>query len=165
MCLLMAGCGKAATATEQPDTTALAPTGTEAPAVPTDPTEPVGDENTEPNEEMMDPTQPPVQLVMPEYELTYAGEYAQVITWEETQEEAGLQFYVELSVGKVPLFTLLLDQISGEFVEMKENAAGEKIPISFVMESQPEGLSEEDMQVFSGAQDIVNDIARSLVLK
>jgi hypothetical protein len=111
------------------------------------------------------PTEPPVQVVMPEYELTYAGYMKEYIVWEESQEKGGLCFYVKLSGGNVPLFTLLLNQAQGELVVMKVNAEGEKIPISFVMEQMPEDLSEEDKQLFATAQETVNDIIGSLTLK
>lgn len=111
------------------------------------------------------PTQPPVQVVMPEYELSYSGNMADVISWQELPEEGGLQFYVKLSTGDAALFTLLLDRMEGELVTMKENSAGEKVPVSFLMEEIPEDLSEEDKTAFCFAQDTVNEIIASLKLK
>ncbi len=123
--------------------------------------------NTAPEDEpyVEPPTQPPVQVVMPDYELSYSGEMADVIFWEELAEESGLRFSVKLSSGNAVLFTLLLDQVEGEFVTMKENTAGEQIPVSFLMEAVPEGLSEEDRQTYCLAQDKVNEIVASLALK
>ena len=122
-------------------------------------TEPEDPPYTEP------PTEPPVQVVMPQYELTYSGELADVIFWEEQETAGSLRFSVKLSGGNAALFTLLLNQSEGELVVMKENGAGEKIPVSFLMESMPDGLSEADQQAFCLAQDQVNDIIATLTLK
>ena len=123
--------------------------------------------NTAPEDEpyIEPPTQPPVQVVMPDYELSYSGEMADVISWEELTQERGLRFSVKLSTGNAVLFTLLLDQTQGELVTMKENTEGEQIPVSFLMEAVPEGLSEEDLQTYCLAQDKVNEIMASLILK
>ncbi|MBQ8910745.1 MAG: hypothetical protein IJY91_06885 [Oscillospiraceae bacterium] len=166
MALLFAGCGKPqaqtgpANETQGGITPATDPTNG-------DPTEPSIPLNTAPEDEpyVEPPTQPPVQVVMPDYELSYSGEMAEVIFWEELAEESGLQFSVKLSSGNAVLFTLLLDQVEGELVTMKENTAGEQIPVSFLMEAVPEGLSEEDLQTYCVAQDKVNEILASLVLK
>ncbi len=109
------------------------------------------------------PTAPPVQVVMPEYEMSYAGEMADIISWE--SESDGLAFYVQIEGGKYRLFTLLLNQIEGELVTMKENTEGEQIPVSFLMEPVPEELSRENTQIFCLAQDLVNDMIASLTLK
>lgn len=111
------------------------------------------------------PTEPPVLVVMPDYELTYSGDMSEKIRYEELTGEAGLCFYVRLSSGEVKLFQILINKAAGDFVQMKENSAGEKIPVSFLMESAPEGLSEEDAQTFLMAQDLANDIVGSLILK
>lgn len=111
------------------------------------------------------PTEPPVQVVMPDYELTYSGDMSEKIRYEELTGEAGLCFYVGLSSGEVKLFQILINEAKGDFVQMKENSAGEKIPVSFLMESIPEDLSEEDAHTFLMAQDLANDIVGSLVLK
>lgn len=111
------------------------------------------------------PTQPPVQVVMPEYEMSYSGDLADIISWEEAQEQGGLSFFVQIEGEKCPLFTLLLNQIQGELVTMKTNGAGEQIPVSFIMEQIPQGLSEENTRTFCVAQDLVNEIIASLVLK
>lgn len=116
-------------------------------------------------EEGTDEIVPPVQLVMPDYELTYAGTMADIITWEELTEEVGLCFYVELEGEKYPIFSMLLGKAQGDNVHVKKNGAGEEILITFLMEAEPEGLSEANGQTFCMAQDIVNDIANSLILK
>lgn len=110
-------------------------------------------------------TEPPVKVVMPGYELTYSGPLANLISWQEQPESGGLQFSVKLSTGDGLLFTLLLNQAEGEIVIMKDNTAGQKVPISFRMAETPENLSEEDRQLFLMAQDTVNEIIASLTLK
>ncbi len=110
-------------------------------------------------------TEPPVRVVMPEYELSYSGPLANLISWQEQPESGGLQFSVKLSTGDGVLFTLLLNQAEGEIVIMKENTAGQKVPISFRMAETPENLNAEDRQLFLMAQDTVNEIIASLTLK
>ncbi len=131
----------------------------------TNPPEPSVPLVTAPEEEpyVEPPTAPPVQVVMPEYEMSYAGEMADIISWE--TESNGLAFYVEIEGDQYRLFTLLLNQIEGELVTMKENSKGEQIPVSFWMEPVPEGLSQENTQTFCMAQDLVNDMLASLTLK
>ena len=111
------------------------------------------------------PTQPPVEVEMPEYTLTYSGEMADIISYEEQSEDGGLKFYVTLGTGKTPIFTLYLNRIEGELVVMKENSAGEEIPVTFLMEAVPENLSAEEETTFCMAQETVNDIINSLLLK
>lgn len=130
-----------------------------------EPTAPGGDSLTEPAPYENEPTEPPVQVVMPEYELSYSGVMKESISWEEMPEAGGLQFYIALSNGKVPIFTMLLNQVQGEKVEMVTNSAGQQIPVTFLMEEPPAGLSDEDALRFGMAQEIVNDVANSLKLK
>ena len=141
--------------TTQPDPQQQDPVQPSYPLV----TEPEDPPYTEP------PTEPPVQVVMPQYALAYSGELADVIFWEEQETAGSLRFSVKLSGGDAALFTLLLNRSEGELVVMKENGAGEKIPVSFLMEPMPDGLSEADQQAFCLAQDQVNDIIASLTLK
>lgn len=126
-------------------------------------------QNTDPNpdEELITqpPTEPPVQVTMPDYELSYAGWMKDSIRWEELPEEGSLRFFVTLSNGEEELFTMRLNQDEGDFVIMKENTAGEKIPVAFLMTDIPEGLSAEEEQTFCLAQELVNDVVASLVLK
>lgn len=167
MIAMLAGCGGGQTSaqTNPPEKTQG---GTAPPTEPagTEPTEEpaVGEETIEPVIST-EPTEPPVQVVMPEYEMTFSGTMADQITWEELTEQGGLCFYVKISTGKVPIFTLLLNQVKGDTVFMKENGAGEQIPVTFLMEAVPEGLSSADNQTFCMAQDIANDIVNSLILK
>ena len=111
------------------------------------------------------PTQPPVEVEMPDYVLSYSGEMAAVIRCEEQPENGGLQFFVELNEGKTPIYTLYLNRIEGDLVVMKKNAAGEEIPVTFLMEPIPENLSAGEETTFCMAQETVNDVINSLVLK
>ena len=115
--------------------------------------------------ELQEETLPPVQVVMPEYEFTYSGEMAELITTEELTEENGLRFMIQLSTEKIPLFTLLWNQTQGDVVQMMKNEAGEQIPVAFMMETAPEELSEADNATFCLAQDVVNDIIASIKVK
>lgn len=123
-----------------------------------------------PEQEMVEvtyETQPPVEISMPEYTLRYSGELKDVITVKETQtaERTDLQFSVLLSRTEVPIFTLHYHSDQGEFVTVLTDVKGNKIPVAFEMNTIPENLSEEDADLFCRAQDAVNEIVDSLVLK
>ena len=118
-------------------------------------------EFAQPEEELL----PPVEIKMPAYELTYAGELKDVILTKETDDGAGLAFSVKLSSGEVPIFTLRYNTDEGELVTVLENAEGERIPVAFEMAVMPEDLREEDANTFYAAQEAVNDIVASLKLK
>lgn len=133
---------------------------------PAEPTEPTGETQGGPAAPApLEPTVAPVQVDMPGYEFSYAGEMAELISLEELTEESGLRFHIQLSSGKIPLFTLLLNQVQGDVVLMMKNGAGQEIPVTFIMEEVPENLSQEDNKTFCMAQDIANDIMASLKLK
>lgn len=108
---------------------------------------------------------PPVEIKMPEYELAYAGDMKDVIVSNETDDGTGLAFFVKLSGGEVPIFTLRYNTDEGELVTVLENAKGERIPVAFEMAAIPENLSEEEADLFYAAQEAVNDIVGSLTLK
>lgn len=120
---------------------------------------------TEPNTTLLEPTAPPVYVQLPEYEFSYSGELAEQITLEELTDQVGIRFHITLGQKKLPLFTLLLDQVQGDTVQMIENSKGEKIPVSFVMEAIPEGLTAQEEETFCMAQDLVNDVIASIRLK
>lgn len=108
-------------------------------------------------------TLPPVQIEMTDYELTYSGEFQDVILVEE--KEGALIFTVKLSKTEANIFTLLYNTDEGELVTVLEDAKGNRVPVAFQMAPLPENLSEEDEQLFCSAQEAVNEIVASLVLK
>ena len=105
----------------------------------------------------------PVQIESDEYVLTYSGEMKDLISTAEREE--GLEFSVRLSYGTEPIFTIRINVLEGELVQMIDGPNGEKIPVSFAMNLIPENLSQEDQLTFCSAQDLVNDIIGSLKLK
>lgn len=109
----------------------------------------------------------PVEISMPEYTLSYSGELKNVITTKEIQneEKVGLQFSVLLSESEAPIFTLFYHSDEGELVTVLTDIQGNKIPVAFEMKTIPENLSEEDADLFYTAQDAVNEIVESLVIK
>lgn len=110
-------------------------------------------------------TLPPVQVEMPEYELTYSGELANLIVVTEQPQTSNLVFSVKLSDREAHIFTLNFNSAEGELVTFVTNKAGERIPVSFEMAEVPEGLSNADADSFYTAQDAVNEIVKSLVIK
>lgn len=115
--------------------------------------------------EMMPETEPPVQVEMPDYELAYSGSLKDVIVMSEVEGENALEFRVKLSNGEAHIFTLRYNTSEGELVTVKEDKQGNRVPVAFEMASLPEYLSEEDQNIFFEAQDAVNEIVESLVLK
>ena len=108
-------------------------------------------------------TLPPVQIEMPDYELTYSGEFQDVILVEKQENE--LVFTVKLSKTEAHIFTLRYNTDEGELVTVLEDADGNRIPVAFQMAQIPENLNKEDELLFCSAQEAVNEIVASLVLK
>ena len=110
---------------------------------------------------------PPVELTMPEYQLTYAGEMKDIIKTREITEgeQTGLEFYVQLSGKDVTVFVLYFDSENGEYVQFLTDEAGNRIPVAFDMAELPAGLSEADTETFYLAQESVNDMASSIKLR
>ena len=112
-------------------------------------------------------TLPQVKISMPEYELRYSGQWKDIISTKEVETEgkAGLQFSVLLSTGETPIFTLYYNSDEGELVKVLTDTEGNKVPVAFAMNTIPENLGENDANTFYQAQDAVNEILDSLVLK
>lgn len=115
------------------------------------------------SEDTMPTTLPPVQIDMPNYELAYSGEFKDLIMTEE--QEDGLVFTVKLSQTEAVIFTLLYNTDEGDLVTVMEDANGDRISVAFRMSPIPENLGEQDEQLFCSAQEAVNEIVDSLVLK
>ena len=111
------------------------------------------------------PTLPPVQVEMPEYELAYSGELSDVIVVTEQEGTSDLEFAVKLSNSQARIFTLHFNADEGELVTFVTDKAGNRVPVAFDMATVPEKLSEADANTFYMAQDAVNEIVASLVLK
>ena len=124
-----------------------------------------GSTNPEETEGSGPGTLPPVQVEMPAFTLTYSGELRDVIVLKELEGEDALEFNVKLSQVQAHIFTLQYNSTNGEFVTVLEDKAGEKIPVAFQMAELPEDLTEEDKNLFLTAQEAVNEIAASLVVK
>lgn len=107
----------------------------------------------------------PVRVNMPDYTFEYSGELAEAITLEENKKTGELAFFVTLSTEKAPLFTLRINSDEGDFVTVIRDASNNPVPVAFRMETIPEGLEEADQELFYIAQDEVNAIAASIVLK
>lgn len=128
-------------------------------------------ENTEPpriydDTPMTEPEPlPPVRIEMPHFELEYAGELNDVIVVKEQEGQNALDFFVKLSAAEEKIFTMHYDSEEGDLVEVIRDADGNPVSVAFQMTAVPEGLSEEDLQIFCTAQEAVNDIVASLVIK
>ena len=110
-------------------------------------------------------TLPPVQIKMPDYELTYSGAFQELIQVKELENEQALAFSVKLSKTEEELFVLRYNTDEGDLVTIVEDAKGNRIPVAFLMREVPGNLSKEDIDLFCSAQEAVNEIVASLTLK
>ena len=165
MLMSFAACGSPK---EQPVAESIASETTDA-AQTTDPTQessdvvlPFVDED-----ELIPETEPPVEISMPEYELTYSGVLKDVIVVEELNDldPKGLKFTVTLTESQEHIFTMFFNTDQGDLVTVLTDTEGNRIPVAFQMAVIPEGLSEADEQTFYMAQEAVNEIVASLTLK
>lgn len=116
-------------------------------------------------EEVSTETLPPVKIEMPDFELTYSGELENVIHVQQIESENVLVFTVRLSNADEEIFTMRYHSDEGDLVTVLEDTQGNRVPVAFLMASVPENLSQEDEQLFYTAQEAVNEIVDSLVLK
>lgn len=99
------------------------------------------------------------------YEFSYPEGLVDVIRVAEVEGTVNLEFYAAMTNGEQKIFDMKYDNTSGNFTVEFEKSGGKKIPVSFVMYGVPENLSESDKMTFYAAQEAVNDIVASLVLK
>lgn len=116
-------------------------------------------------EEVSTETLPPVKIEMPDFELTYSGELENVIHVQQIESENVLVFSVRLSNADEEIFTMRYHSDEGDLVTVLDDTQGNRVPVAFLMASVPENLSQEDEQLFYTAQEAVNEIVDSLVLK
>ena len=102
-----------------------------------------------------------------QYELTYSGSLAEYITYKEIAEteQTDLAFYVQLGTRSEPIFTLVLNSEEGDIVTMIEDASGGRIPVAFFMDEPPLTLKPSEEDLFCRAQETVNEVIASIVLK
>lgn len=108
---------------------------------------------------------PPVHIAMPHFELEYAGELNDVIVVKERDGQNVLDFFVKLSNTEEKIYTMNYDSEEGDLVEVIKDKSGNPVNIAFQMAPIPEGLSDADHLTFCVAQESVNDIVASLVIK
>ena len=107
----------------------------------------------------------PILVTMPDYEFTYSGDMADVISINERDGSNELEFVVKTSQAEYTIFVLRINAEEGDLVEFIPDAKGNKIPVAFDMTELPEGLSDDDQFLFYQAQERVNDIVASIKLK
>lgn len=163
--LLLTGCAKEESAPVQTSE----PTATSAPtAAPTEaPTNPPA---TPPPEIQIPPaetTPEPVLVQTTRYELAYSGTLAEYISYQEIADtdQTDLAFSVQLGKRSEPIFTLILNSEEGDIVTMIDDASGNKIPAAFFMDELPPNLNPSEEDLFCRAQETVNEVIASIVLK
>lgn len=112
-------------------------------------------------------TEAPVQVEKQAYELTYSGEFKDLISVKEVVEadESSLEFTVKLSRTEETIFVMNYNTTEGDLVTVLTDEEGTKVPVAFLMSGVPVDLSEEDEDLFLSAQEAVNDIVASFKLK
>ena len=145
------------TPTESPTEIPTVPPPTEVPATPPPETQaPTAEATIE-----------PVFVQTARYELTYSGTLAEYITYKEIEDtdQTDLAFRVELGKRSEPIFTLVLNSEEGDIVSMIDDASGGKIPVAFFMDELPPNLNPSEEDLFCRAQETVNEVIASIVLK
>lgn len=99
------------------------------------------------------------------YEFTYPEGMIDVIRVAEGEGTGNLEFFAALTSGEQKIFDMKYDSTSGNFTVEFEKSGGKKILVSFVMYGVPETLDESDKMTFCAAQEAVNDVVATLVLK
>lgn len=109
----------------------------------------------------------PQQVATDAFELTYSGPMADKITTKviEETEANDMAFSVTIAGKEYLLFTLVLNSSDGDLVTVLTDASGNKVPVAFTIEPIPTKLSAEDQRSYADAQEAVNEIVSSLILK
>ena len=120
-------------------------------------------------------TQPPnaeitagsVLVATTEYELSYSGSMADIISYNEIPETplTDLAFHVRMGERSEKIFTLAINSEEGDIISMMADPSGNEIPVAFIMDELPPGLTPEEEDIFCRAQETVNEILSSIVLR
>lgn len=107
-----------------------------------------------------------VQVEILSYEFTLNTQIAEKVFCRELADTADtdVEVYTKLGEQEYTLFTMIFNSTEGDIVHMLGDAE-EKLPIAFVMNALPEGLSDEAAAEFYIAQGAVNDIMDSIKAK
>ena len=108
---------------------------------------------------------PPERVEMPNYALEYSGELKDLIVVKQLDDQNALEFYVKLTNAEAKIFTMNYGSEEGDLVITLKDPKGEAVFVAFQMDPIPEGLSEADHSTYCTAQEAVNDIVASLVIK
>ena len=130
------------------------------------------EESTEPQQteatvEATEETTAVVRMEILDYEFTISAQLAERISCREIvdSEVLDVEVYTKLSGQEYTLFTIVFNSVEGDIVHMLDSTEGERIPVAFVMNTLPEGLSDEGASEFYIAQSAVNDVISSLKTK
>lgn len=98
------------------------------------------------------------------YELTFNAQLAEIVSYREIADttEDDLEFYTKINDQEHTVFTLVFDSAEGDIVHMITDAAGNKIPVAFMMNTLPEGITDEAANQFYIAQGVVNEVVESI---
>ena len=103
-------------------------------------------------------------IVTDAYELTYSARWKDQIQVA-PDEDGNVTFLVTIGSRQYPLFSLVYDNSGGDYVITLSNARGTRVNLSFYMAGVPESLDAQERRTFSRAQEAVNEIAKTIVLR
>lgn len=98
------------------------------------------------------------------YELAFNAQLAEKVFYREIPDTAedDLEFYTKINDQEYAVFTLVFGSAEGDIVHMIDDAAGDKVPVAFMMNTLPEGLDDEAADEFYISQGVVNEVVASI---
>lgn len=98
------------------------------------------------------------------YELAFDAQLAEMVFYREIPDTAedDLEFYTKINNQEYAIFTLVFNAAEGDIVQMIDDAQGNKIPVAFMMNTLPNGITEEAANNFYIAQGAVNEVVASI---
>lgn len=113
------------------------------------------------------PTDPVVNVNVADCHFSYTSSFPQKIFYEELAEteENDVKFYIEANGETYTVFTFILNSREGDIVQILTDPEGNQIPVACTMNALPENLPEEYVGEFYAAQEMVNEVLASAVIR
>lgn len=152
---------------------------TEPAAVPEESEEETVPEETAEDTEPTEPTEPEVRTFSVEWmeeddriyvtsqygTLAYSAAFSDVVQVRGVYDEdvAVLKFEGLIGDAAVELFDIRYGETEGELLRQVQTESGETVDAYLTIHDQPQGLSEDDLNTFYAAQEILNEVMASLM--
>jgi len=113
-------------------------------------------------------TPTPVIMETAGFSLTYSGLYAETVACKELVDTAEMDFEFTVTINGTAytIFKTTIGAEDGDIVSMLNSPDGTNThtPVSFYMNTLPEGLEGDDASTFYIAQEVVNEVIDTLTL-